>query len=296
VQGSSRLDRESLDARALVGHLVPAGSVFAFLAEHRGELFPDAVLADLFASSTGRPSVPADVVAAVIVLVIVPVGMNSAERGGNPEDRQRGSPLFGQSGRSRCRAPAGPVPDQKHSSVLPPSKRSVSGSCRGIRRWHCTSGTCRRPAPCTRARPDSIHDLAASRADGITGAVTESDIESVAYTGTAAPRGPEQRHPRGPVAAGPHDRRDHQRLAGGARVARRNLPRRGIGPCGGRAAHLGGDGLTRRGGGRVGAVALADAAPPAARPRRLPPRPVLARADPRPPARTGGEEAEELDT
>jgi len=57
-----------LDAQALVGHLVPVGSVFAFLAEHRGELFPDVMFADLFGSSTGRPSVPADVAAAVIVL------------------------------------------------------------------------------------------------------------------------------------------------------------------------------------------------------------------------------------
>jgi hypothetical protein len=38
------------------------------LAEHRRELFPDALFADLFPSALGRPSVPADVVAAVLVL------------------------------------------------------------------------------------------------------------------------------------------------------------------------------------------------------------------------------------
>jgi hypothetical protein len=38
------------------------------LAEHRRELFPDAMFADLFPSPLGRPSVPADVVAAVLVL------------------------------------------------------------------------------------------------------------------------------------------------------------------------------------------------------------------------------------
>lgn len=43
------------------------GSVFAFLAEHRRELFPDELFADLFPSGRGRPSVPANVVAAVIV-------------------------------------------------------------------------------------------------------------------------------------------------------------------------------------------------------------------------------------
>ena len=41
MQGRSRQDRELLDAGEVAGHLVPAGSVFAFLAEHRRELFPD---------------------------------------------------------------------------------------------------------------------------------------------------------------------------------------------------------------------------------------------------------------
>ncbi len=44
------------------------GSVYAFLAEHRKVLFPDQMFADLFPSGRGRPSVPADVMAAVIVL------------------------------------------------------------------------------------------------------------------------------------------------------------------------------------------------------------------------------------
>ena len=38
MQGKERADRQLLDAQALVGHLVPAGSMFAFLAAHRGEL------------------------------------------------------------------------------------------------------------------------------------------------------------------------------------------------------------------------------------------------------------------
>jgi Transposase DDE domain/Transposase domain (DUF772) len=57
-----------LDAQALVGELVPAGSVFALLAEHRHELFPDSFIADLFCSSTGRPSLPADLIGSVLVL------------------------------------------------------------------------------------------------------------------------------------------------------------------------------------------------------------------------------------
>jgi hypothetical protein len=68
MQGRSRLDRELLDAEMIAGHLVPPGSVFAFLAEHRAELFPDSFTADLFPSATGRPSLPADLVGAVLVL------------------------------------------------------------------------------------------------------------------------------------------------------------------------------------------------------------------------------------
>jgi hypothetical protein len=62
MQGKSQMDRELLDAGEMAGHLVPAGSVFAFLAEHRRELFPDSFTADLFPSRTGRPSLPADLV------------------------------------------------------------------------------------------------------------------------------------------------------------------------------------------------------------------------------------------
>ena len=68
MQGRSKDQRDLLDAESVVGHLVRAGSVFAFLAEHRKELFPDEMFVDLFPSPRGRPSVPADVIASVIVL------------------------------------------------------------------------------------------------------------------------------------------------------------------------------------------------------------------------------------
>jgi len=48
MQGFERADRQLLDAAALAGHLVPAGSMFAFLAAHRAGVFPDAEYADLF--------------------------------------------------------------------------------------------------------------------------------------------------------------------------------------------------------------------------------------------------------
>jgi len=57
-----------LDVESLAGHLLKPGSVFAFLAAHRRELFGDAMFADLFPSRKGRPSVPADVMASVITL------------------------------------------------------------------------------------------------------------------------------------------------------------------------------------------------------------------------------------
>src|SRR6266536_4214781 len=68
MQGTTRMDRELWDAGEIVGGLVPVGSVFAFLAEHRGELFDDGFIADLFSSKTGRPSLPADLVGSVLVL------------------------------------------------------------------------------------------------------------------------------------------------------------------------------------------------------------------------------------
>jgi IS5 family transposase len=68
VQGRSDPDRELLDAAALCRHLVADDSVYAFLADHRRRLFPDAMFEDLFSSGRGRPSVPADVIATVMVL------------------------------------------------------------------------------------------------------------------------------------------------------------------------------------------------------------------------------------
>jgi IS5 family transposase len=68
MQGRSDDQREILDAESVAGHLLKAGSVFGFLAEHRRELFPDEMFRDLFPSGRGRPSVPADVMAAVITL------------------------------------------------------------------------------------------------------------------------------------------------------------------------------------------------------------------------------------
>jgi hypothetical protein len=57
-----------LDVESVAGHLLKPGSVFAFLAVHRRELFPDGMFTDLFPSRQGRPSVPADVMATVITL------------------------------------------------------------------------------------------------------------------------------------------------------------------------------------------------------------------------------------
>jgi len=61
VQGRSDPQRELLDVESVAGHLLPSGAVFAFL---------DVMFADLFPSGRGQPSVPAPVVASVLVLVL----------------------------------------------------------------------------------------------------------------------------------------------------------------------------------------------------------------------------------
>src|SRR6266852_5362344 len=70
MQGFEGMDGELLDTA--VGQLVPAGSMFAFLAAHRAEVFPDADYADLFAPpGVGRPSLPATRMAAVLTLQVL---------------------------------------------------------------------------------------------------------------------------------------------------------------------------------------------------------------------------------
>src|SRR5256714_3056099 len=72
MQGFERADRQFLDAAALAGHLIPAGSLFAFLAAHRADVFPDADYADLFSPpGVGRPSLPATQMAAVLALQVL---------------------------------------------------------------------------------------------------------------------------------------------------------------------------------------------------------------------------------
>jgi IS5 family transposase len=59
---------DQLDAATWCRHLVPDGSVYAFLADHRHQLFPPELFADLTRHGGGHPSVPAEVVATVMVL------------------------------------------------------------------------------------------------------------------------------------------------------------------------------------------------------------------------------------
>ncbi len=59
---------DELDAAIWCRHLIPDGSVYAFLADHRHQLFPPELFADLTRQGGGHPSVPAEVVATVMVL------------------------------------------------------------------------------------------------------------------------------------------------------------------------------------------------------------------------------------
>lgn len=68
MQGRDDQQPQLLDVQALAGQLLTPGSVYAFLAEHRHRLFPDEMMADLFPSTRGRPSIPASVIGSVLVL------------------------------------------------------------------------------------------------------------------------------------------------------------------------------------------------------------------------------------
>jgi IS5 family transposase len=59
---------DQLDAAIWCRHLIPDGSVYAFLAHHRQQLFPSELFADLARQGGGHPSVPAEVIATVMVL------------------------------------------------------------------------------------------------------------------------------------------------------------------------------------------------------------------------------------
>ena len=68
MQGRPLDERELLDSESVAGHLVEPGSVFALLRDHRRVLFPEVLFADLFPSGRGRPSIPVDIAASVLVL------------------------------------------------------------------------------------------------------------------------------------------------------------------------------------------------------------------------------------
>jgi hypothetical protein len=59
---------DQLDAATWCRHLVPDGSVYAFLADHRHQLFPPELFADVVRQGGGHPSVPAEVIATVMVV------------------------------------------------------------------------------------------------------------------------------------------------------------------------------------------------------------------------------------
>jgi len=68
MQGLNDPNRELLDAGAFCRQLVDEGSVYAFLADHRTDVFADGMFEDLFPSRRGRPSTPAGVMASAMIL------------------------------------------------------------------------------------------------------------------------------------------------------------------------------------------------------------------------------------
>jgi hypothetical protein len=68
MQGERAGEHAGPDVWETCRELIPAGSVFAFLAEHREALFPAGLFADMYPSPNGRPSLPPQVLAATVVL------------------------------------------------------------------------------------------------------------------------------------------------------------------------------------------------------------------------------------
>jgi hypothetical protein len=68
MTASSHPSDAQLDAATWCRHLVPDRSVYAFLADHRHQLFPPELFADVARQGGGHPSVPAEVIATVMVL------------------------------------------------------------------------------------------------------------------------------------------------------------------------------------------------------------------------------------
>jgi len=68
MQGERSGELAGPDVWQTCRELIPAGSVFAFLAEHREALFPAGMFEDMYPSPNGRPSMPPQVLAVTVVL------------------------------------------------------------------------------------------------------------------------------------------------------------------------------------------------------------------------------------
>src|SRR5450756_330255 len=68
MQGEGPRELAGPDVWQACRELIPAGSVFAFLAGHREALFPAEMFADMYPSRNGRPSMPPQVLAVTVVL------------------------------------------------------------------------------------------------------------------------------------------------------------------------------------------------------------------------------------
>src|SRR4029453_5285976 len=68
MQGERAGEPAGPDVWEMCRELIPAGSGFAFLGVPRGGVFPAEMFADMYPSPNGRPSLPPQVLAAVVVL------------------------------------------------------------------------------------------------------------------------------------------------------------------------------------------------------------------------------------
>jgi len=121
-----------LDAESVAGHLLRADSVFAFLAAHRAELFPDEMFADLFPTGpkATHPDTAVDVLSKILARDGAPVSTTTAER-------EAADPLL------RVAAAADMYQDALGTAAEKPSRRNQTRQARD---------PCRHPVPAPHPR------------------------------------------------------------------------------------------------------------------------------------------------
>ena len=155
--------------------LVEDGTVYAFLADHRDELFKDEDFADLFPSGRGRPSIPVEVICSVMVLQALegPVGPGRDPPAAQPHrlegrlrarPRRRGLRLHHPHLLADAACAARRAPSASSTPCAPSSTRPAC--CRAS-----TAGRSTRPSSTTPSPPRTPSPSSSRRCGGCSSAV-----------------------------------------------------------------------------------------------------------------------------